>query len=71
MSPAGLEQTSETSGKTEVFTTRGAESGALGTHFDELHPDLQGVFEAWETLPEPIQASILAMIQPAGVEEKA
>jgi len=40
----------------------GAESGALAIKTRPIDPDLATLINAWQNLPEPIKAGILAMI---------
>jgi hypothetical protein len=60
--PEGVERPPQNIGKTPVFQTGGANSGALSPDFVEIDPDLQRIVNAWPTLPEAMRAGILAMI---------
>ena len=60
------EETSDFPGNTAVFANPGANAVALETKPAHIAPDLQVIIDAWPTLPEAIQAGILAMIRAAG-----
>jgi len=51
--------------KTPISQTGGAKSGAPSANSDAIDPDLQRLIDAWPTLPEAMQAGILAMIAAA------
>lgn len=55
---AGNRTSRESREETALLETRDAKSGALATD-----PDLNHIFDAWPTLPEPIKAAILALVQ--------
>ncbi len=57
----GLEVPPQNTEETPVSETSGAESGALSA----IDPDLQRLIDSWPTLPEAMQAGILAMIAAA------
>ena len=40
---------------------------ALLTYFEQKSPDLARVVEAWDNLPEPVRAGIVAMVQASRV----
>jgi hypothetical protein len=42
-----------------------------GGHPTPPDPGLQGVIEAWDRLPQPIKAAILALVRTATVDEPA
>jgi hypothetical protein len=59
MGGTGLENTADSSGKTPISETGGAESGAVSA---ELPPDLAKIVAAWPNLPEPIRRAMLALV---------
>jgi hypothetical protein len=69
---------SNSKGKTQISESCGAESGARGNDsapetVPETTPDpeLAAVVRAWPTLPEPIRAGILAMVNATKGESHA
>jgi hypothetical protein len=46
----------------------GAESGAVGTGFGPIDPDLAALIDAWPRMPEAVKAKIVAMVKTAGRE---
>jgi hypothetical protein len=65
MGDTGLEQSSESSAETSRTARGGAQSGARGATGKMIDADLAMVVDIWPTLPEAIQARILAMIKAA------
>ena len=61
----GLEQTSQSSGKSQIDSTGGAESGAFQAANGSHDPDLQLINDHWPQLPDAIRAGIIAMVQAA------
>lgn len=59
---AGNQTGLQSSGKTAITPEGGAESGAP----PKIDPNLGSLIDAWPSLPEPIRAGILAMVQAAG-----
>ncbi len=45
---------------------RGAKSGAVTPTVPDTDPLLAALIDAWPTLPEPIQAGIIAMVRATG-----
>lgn len=58
----GIRTTPEFPEETTLLERRGAESGALAS----TDPDLALLIKAWQNLPDPIKAGILAMVRAAG-----
>jgi len=65
--PGGLEQTTESSGKTGFPETGGAPGGAVGARPDEMPADLRAVILDWPHLSEADRRAVLAIVQRAGV----
>jgi hypothetical protein len=68
MAGAGFEQALENTGNADSNAIGGAESGALGTTYSHFDLGIAAVVDAWPTLPLPIKAGILAIIQTATEE---
>jgi hypothetical protein len=62
LSPAGLEQSSQSSGKTASEPERAAFLRAISTAADQ---ELAEIVSAWASLPETLKADILAMVRAA------
>jgi hypothetical protein len=62
VTPTGLEQGSESTRKTQLSESGGAESGALLTDCTWIDTDLQRIIDAWGTLPEHLKRAMIAML---------
>ena len=62
---AGVEHPAQTSGKTPVSETGGAECGAQRAPEGQFEPDLQRLIDAWAALPDALKTGIMAMVSTA------
>jgi hypothetical protein len=62
----GIEPHADSPGNSINPAPGGAKSGAPSPENAAIDPALAALIEAWPTLPEPIRAGILAMVQAAG-----
>lgn len=62
MAGAGFEQPSESTGKSTIGETGGAESGAVGAPITASDPDLARIVAAWPALDAATKEAILKMI---------
>ena len=76
MGATGLELPKESTGKTAISSAGGAECGALSHDSDPetappapTDPDLASVIAAWPTLPGPVRAGIVAMVEAAVISD--
>jgi len=69
--PTGLEPPPQNTRKQAVSEAGGAKSGALSTNLIPVDSDQQRILDAWPTLPEPLRAGILAMIEAARIEARS
>jgi hypothetical protein len=61
----GIEPTPRSAEDSTNPARGGAESGALTPYSAALDPGLSALVDAWSTLPEPIRAGILALVEAA------
>jgi len=69
--PVGAERAPDSTGKSAISQTGGAESGAVGARNADsaapsptpTDPELARLVEAWPKLPEAIRRGILAMVE--------
>ena len=52
----------ESQWKTGIVADAGAVAGAVETKNGQFSPDLQGLIDAWPSLPEAVRAGVLAMV---------
>ena len=63
MGRTGLEHIAKTQEKTGFYKSGGADSGAVDSKTIIIDPSLMRIVDAWPSLPEEIQASILTMVR--------
>ena len=64
----GLEHGADSSNKTAISSTGGAESGALAAQLALVAPELLVIAEAWPSLSETTKVRIMAMVKAASDE---
>jgi hypothetical protein len=67
--PIGLEPSAKNAGESQILTSGGAESGALGAQSALDVADLQFIIESWSRLPGDTKVRILALVRAGGGEQ--
>jgi hypothetical protein len=67
--PEGLEPPQQNRRKPDHSDLGGAEFGALPDLSPKITPELVGLIDAWDSLPEPVRRGVLAMVEAANTSK--